>query len=52
MSPPQAIAHIASSQSPRLCYRVGNEAQWLPRPGAILPDKLFRFGARKRLNLP
>lgn len=48
----QAIARIASSQSPRLRYRVGNEAQWLPPLRAILPDKLFRFGARKRLNLP
>jgi hypothetical protein len=48
----QAIVRVASSQSPRLCYRVGNEAQWLPRLKAILPDQLFRFGARKRLNLP
>ncbi|MCC5633417.1 hypothetical protein LC613_38785 [Nostoc sphaeroides CHAB 2801] len=48
----KAIARIASSCSPRLRYRIGNEAQWLPRLRAILPDKLFRFGARKRLNLP
>jgi NAD(P)-dependent dehydrogenase (short-subunit alcohol dehydrogenase family) len=48
----QAVFRIASSQSPRLRYRVGYEAQWLPRLKAILPDKLFRFGARKRLNLP
>ncbi|WP_341531578.1 hypothetical protein WKK05_36480 (plasmid) [Nostoc sp. UHCC 0302] len=31
---------------------VGYEAQWLPRLRAILPDKLFDFGVRKRLNLP
>ncbi|MCC5660852.1 SDR family NAD(P)-dependent oxidoreductase [Nostoc sp. XA010] len=48
----KAIARIASSSSPRLRYRIGNEAEWLPRLRAILPDKLFRFGARKRLNLP
>jgi NAD(P)-dependent dehydrogenase (short-subunit alcohol dehydrogenase family) len=48
----RAIVRIASSSSPRLRYRVGYEAQWLPRLKAILPDKLFRFGARKRLNLP
>jgi NAD(P)-dependent dehydrogenase (short-subunit alcohol dehydrogenase family) len=48
----QAVVRIASSSLPRLRYRVGYEAQWLPRLRAILPDKLFRFGARKRLNLP
>ncbi|MBW4564543.1 MAG: SDR family NAD(P)-dependent oxidoreductase [Mojavia pulchra JT2-VF2] len=48
----QAVFRIASSSSPRLRYRVGYEAQWLPRLRAILLDKLFRFGARKRLNLP
>ena len=48
----QMIVSVAQSQSPRLRYRVGYEAQWLPRLKAILPDKLFRFGARKRLNLP
>lgn len=48
----QAVVRIASLPSPRLRYRVGHEAQWLPRLRAILPDKLFRFGARKRLNLP
>ncbi len=46
------IAFVAQSQSPRLRYRVGYEAQWLPRLKAILPDHLFRLGARKRLNLP
>jgi len=48
----QMIVSVALSQSPRLRYRVGNEAQWLPRLKAILPDKLFRLAARKRLNLP
>ncbi|MEH1772891.1 SDR family NAD(P)-dependent oxidoreductase [Nostoc sp.] len=48
----QTIVFAARSRSPRLRYRVGNEAQWLPRLKAILPDNLFRFGARKRLNLP
>ena len=48
----QIIVSVAQSQSPRLRYRVGNEAQWLPRLRAILPDKLFRLAARKRLNLP
>lgn len=45
------IVSVAKSQSPRLRYRVGNDAQWVPRLRAILPDRLFRFGARKRFNL-
>ncbi|GAB1539289.1 oxidoreductase [Scytonema sp. NUACC21] len=48
----QMIVSVAQSQSPRLRYLVGNEAQWLPRLRSILPDKLFRLAARKRLNLP
>jgi NAD(P)-dependent dehydrogenase (short-subunit alcohol dehydrogenase family) len=48
----QAVFRIVSSSSPQLRYRVGYEARWLPRLRVILPDKLFRFGARKRLNLP
>lgn len=39
----QTIVFAARSRSPRLGYRVGNEAQWLPRLKAILPDNLFRF---------
>lgn len=48
----QMIVSVAQSQSPRLRYRVGYEAQLLAPLKAILPDELFRFGARKRLNLP
>jgi len=45
------ILRVAQSQSPRLRYRVGNQA-WLPALRAILPDSLFRLSARKFLNLP
>lgn len=45
------IVCIAQNPAPRLRYRVGNDAQWLPRIRAILPDRLFRFAARKRFNI-
>ncbi len=47
----QLIVSIAQNPAPRLRYRVGNDAQWLPRIRAILPDRLFRFAARKRFNI-
>lgn len=45
------IVSIAQNPAPRLRYRVGNDAQWFPRIRAILPDRLFRFAARKRFNI-
>lgn len=45
------ILRVVQSQSPRLRYRVGNQA-WVPALRAILPDSLFRLSARKFLNLP
>ena len=48
----ELIVRIASSKSPRLRYRVGNDAIWVPRLKAVLPESLFRFGMRRRFNLP
>jgi NAD(P)-dependent dehydrogenase (short-subunit alcohol dehydrogenase family) len=45
------IVCIAQNRAPQLRYRVGNDAQWLPRLRAILPDRLFRLAARKRYNI-
>jgi short-subunit dehydrogenase len=45
------IVAIANNPAPRLRYRVGNDAQWMPRLRAILPDSLFRFAARKHFNI-
>jgi NAD(P)-dependent dehydrogenase (short-subunit alcohol dehydrogenase family) len=46
------IAHVAGQPSPRLRYRVGNDAVWLPRLKAILPQSLFQGGMRRRFKLP
>ena len=45
------IVSVAQNPTPRLRYRVGNDAQWMPRLRAILPDRLFRFAARKHFNI-
>ena len=47
----EMIVRIAESESPRLRYRVGNDALWVPRLKALLPYKLFRRGIRRRFNL-
>lgn len=45
------IVSVANNPAPRLRYRVGNDAQWMPRLRAIMPDRLFRLAARKRYNI-
>lgn len=46
------IVRVSDSASPRLRYRVGNDAVWVPRLRAVLPDRLFQFGLRRRFNVP
>lgn len=47
----QMIVKVAASKSPRLRYRVGNDALWIPYLKAILPESLYRLGARWRFKL-
>ena len=47
----ETIADVAEAKSPRLRYRVGNDAVWVPRLRALLPHKLFRRGVRRRFNI-
>ena len=46
-----AIAAIATTARPRLRYRVGSTAVWLPRVRAIIPERLFLWGLRRRFGL-
>ena len=48
----ELIVHIAETTSPRLRYRVGQDAWWAPRFKALIPESWFRFGLRKRFKLP
>ncbi len=47
-----AIIAIAASRLPHQRYRIGSDALWVPRLKAMLPEKLFRLGLRKRFHLP
>ncbi len=48
----RAVVAIASSRSPRLRYRVGADARWVPRLKAVLPQAWFARGMRRRFKLP
>jgi hypothetical protein len=46
-----AIMRIMMTQSPRLHYRVGRDAVWVPVMMALLPQSLFERGLRRRFRL-
>ncbi len=46
------IANIAESPAPRLRYRVGREARFVPYLRRLLPDAAFEWGAKRFFNLP
>jgi NAD(P)-dependent dehydrogenase (short-subunit alcohol dehydrogenase family) len=46
-----SIARIALAERPRLRYRVGSDARWVPRIKAWLPQPLFAMGLRRRFGL-
>jgi NAD(P)-dependent dehydrogenase (short-subunit alcohol dehydrogenase family) len=47
----EAIARIALASAPRLRYRVGADARWVPRLKAWLPQPMFAMGLRRRFGL-
>jgi short-subunit dehydrogenase len=51
ISPEQVAAcvlEIVETPSPRLRYRVGTDARWLPRLKAVAPWRVFAAGVRRR----
>lgn len=48
----QTIARIARKRSPRLRYRVGDDARWAPLFTTLLPERVFEAAVRKRFGLP
>jgi short-subunit dehydrogenase len=54
-SPPERVAtcvlRIAESRAPRLRYRVGADAQWLPRLRSAIPWALYAAGVRRTFAL-
>ena len=47
----ELIARVAKEKSPRLRYRIGNDALWVPRLKSILPERAFALGFRRNFNL-
>jgi len=48
----ETILDAIRAKEPRLRYRVGRAAVWLPRVRAIAPAARYESGARKRFGLP
>ena len=47
----EKIVSIALSGRPKLRYRVGTDAEWVPRMKAVLPESWFLAGLRRRFRL-
>ena len=47
----KAILHAATSRHPRLRYRVGSDAVWLPRLRKVVPWNVFASGLRRQFAL-
>ncbi len=45
------VARIVAARKPRLHYRVGSEARWVPRLKWFLPERMFQGGMRRRFDL-
>jgi len=45
------ILGVVAGSSPRLRYRIGSDAVWLPRVKAMMPQKGFEIGVRKTFHL-
>jgi NAD(P)-dependent dehydrogenase (short-subunit alcohol dehydrogenase family) len=46
-----AVLHVAQSPAPRLRYRVGSDAQWLPRLRSVAPWNFYASGVRRTFAL-
>lgn len=47
----ECIVDVAQAEAPQLRYRVGREANWVPRLKNWLPDSLFARIVRRRFGL-
>ncbi len=45
------FARIVAARAPRLRYRVGSDARWVPRLKWHLPERMFQEGMRRRFDL-
>jgi hypothetical protein len=47
----KAVLNAATSRNPRLRYRVGSDALWLPRVRKVVPWSIFASGLRRQFDL-
>ena len=47
----ELVVRVVEAKSPRLRYRVGGAARWVPVLKGLLPQRVFAIGMRKRFNL-
>ena len=47
----KTVLSIIDSESPKLRYRVGKDATWIPRLRQVLPGSLFEKQLRKTFDL-
>ena len=47
----ELVVRVAGAKAPRLRYRVGSDARWVPVLKGLLPQKAFAIGMRKRFNV-
>jgi NAD(P)-dependent dehydrogenase (short-subunit alcohol dehydrogenase family) len=47
----ELVARVAGSRAPRLRYRVGSHARWVPLLRSLLPGRVFDAGFRRRFGV-
>ncbi len=47
----ETVARVLAARRPRLRYRVGRDATWVPRLRALLPQSVFERAVRRRFGL-
>ncbi len=47
----RCVARVLSSSRPRLRYRVGNDARWVPRLRLLMPEWLFEAALRRNYEI-
>lgn len=47
----QLVSRVVQSKRPKLRYRVGSDAIWLPRMRRLMPERLFMWGLRREFGI-
>lgn len=47
----EVVCRVVEAERPRLRYRVGSDAKWLPRLRKLLPESLYLWGLRREFGI-